>query len=128
MCSSDLNTGLPTGSIANIGNTIINNKMYGPDTPTAICWGFVITGVNTTFANNYINYSGTGVNPQWGASNTNNLTICNNTLVGGASMNLPANTYAYNNTVSGSLTVSSGSILYNSTANALYDRDRKSVV
>ena len=114
------NTGLPTGSIANIGNTIINNKMYGPDTPTAICWGFVITGVNTTFANNYINYSGTGVNPQWGASNTNNLTICNNTLVGGASMNLPANTYAYNNTVSGSLTVSSGSIIYNSTANALY--------
>ena len=35
-------------------------------------------------------------------------------------MNFLANTYAYNNTVSGSLTVSSGSIIYNSTANALY--------
>ena len=104
--------------LSNDYNKIINNKITGPSPTSAFCYGIGITGNNNLIAGNVINYAGAGiVNAVGGVPN--NITYCDNVLIGGASMTIAANSIAYNNTVSGALNVGSGSVAYNNTAKSI---------
>ena len=83
------NVDVPSGTIANSNNQILNNIIIGPETPAAICWGIVLSGANNYIANNVIYYSGTGITNQWGSgitgvgednNETSLVTTENNTL------------------------------------------------
>ena len=104
--------------LSNDYNKIINNKITGPSPAAAICYGIAINGNNNLIAGNVINYAGNGIVPAWGATPNNN-TYCDNVLIGGASMSVAASSIAYNNTVSGTLTIGPGSVAYNNTAKAI---------
>ena len=104
--------------LSNDYNKIINNKITGPSPAAAICYGIAINGNNNLIAGNVINYAGNGIVPAWGATSNNN-TYCDNVLIGGASMSVAASSIAYNNTVSGTLTIGPGSVAYNNTAKAI---------
>ena len=104
--------------LSNDYNKIINNKITGPSPAAAICYGIGINGNNNLIAGNVINYAGNGIVPAWGATPNNN-TYCDNVLIGGASMSVAASSIAYNNTVSGTLTIGSDSVAYNNTAKAI---------
>ena len=104
--------------LSNDYNKIINNKITGPSPAAAICYGIGINGNNNLIAGNVINYAGNGIVPAWGATPNNN-TYCDNVLIGGASMSVTASSIAYNNTVSGTLTIGSDSVAYNNTAKAI---------
>ena len=104
--------------LSNDYNKIINNKITGPSHAAAICYGIGINGNNNLIAGNVINYAGNGIVPAWGATPNNN-TYCDNVLIGGASMSVAASSIAYNNTVSGTLTIGSDSVAYNNTAKAI---------
>ena len=95
--------------LSNDYNKIINNKITGPSPAAGICYGIGINGNNNLIAGNVINYAGNGIVPAWGATPNNN-TYCDNVLIGGASMSVAASSIAYNNTVSGTLTIGSGSV------------------
>ena len=104
--------------LSNDYNKIINNKITGPSPAAGICYGIGINGNNNLIAGNVINYAGNGIVPAWGATPNNN-TYCDNVLIGGASMSVAASSIAYNNTVSGTLTIGSDSVAYNNTAKAI---------
>ena len=104
--------------LSNDYNKIINNKITGPSPAAGICYGIGINGNNNLIAGNVINYAGNGIVPAWGATPNNN-TYCDNVLIGGASMSVAASSIAYNNTVSGTLTIESDSVAYNNTAKAI---------
>ena len=104
--------------LSNDYNKIINNKITGPSPAAGICYGIGINGNNNLIAGNVINYAGNGIVPAWGAAPNNN-TYCDNVLIGGASMSVAASSIAYNNTVSGTLTIGSDSVAYNNTAKAI---------
>ena len=104
--------------LSNDYNKIINNKITGPSPAAGICYGIGINGNNNLIAGNVINYAGKGIVPAWGATPNNN-TYCDNVLIGGASMSVAASSIAYNNTVSGTLTIGSDSVAYNNTAKAI---------
>ena len=104
--------------LSNDYNKIINNKITGPSPAAAICYGIGINGNNNLIAGNVINYAGNGIVPAWGATPNNN-TYCDNVLIGGASMSVAASSIAYNNTVSGTLTIGSDSVAYNNTAKVI---------
>ena len=104
--------------LSNDYNKIINNKITGPSPAAEICYGIGINGNNNLIAGNVINYAGNGIVPAWGATPNNN-TYCDNVLIGGASMSVAASSIAYNNTVSGTLTIGSDSVAYNNTAKAI---------
>ena len=104
--------------LSNDYNKIINNKITGPSPAAGICYGIGINGNNNLIARNVINYAGNGIVPAWGATPNNN-TYCDNVLIGGASMSVAASSIAYNNTVSGTLTIGSDSVAYNNTAKAI---------
>lgn len=53
------NVDVPSGTIANSNNQILNNIIIGPETPAGICWGIVLSGANNYIANNIIYYKGT---------------------------------------------------------------------
>ena len=83
------NVDIPSGTIANCNNQILNNIIIGPETPAAICWGIVLSGANNNIANNRIYYVGSGIVNQWGSgitgegvddNETSLVTIENNTL------------------------------------------------
>jgi len=83
------NVDVPSGTIANCNNQILNNIIIGPETPAAICWGIVLSGANNNIANNRIYYKGNGIVNQWGSgitgegvdsNETSLVTIENNTL------------------------------------------------
>ena len=113
-----LNTFNDAGDLSNDYNKIINNKITGPSPAAGICYGIGINGNNNLIAGNVINYAGNGIVPAWGATPNNN-TYCDNVLIGGASMSVAASSIAYNNTVSGTLTIGSDSVAYNNTAKAI---------
>ena len=104
--------------LSNDYNKIINNKITGPSPAAGICYGIGINGNNNLIAGNVINYAGNGIVPAWGATPNNN-TYCDNVLIGGASMSVAASSIAYNNTVSGTLTIGSDSVAYNNTAKVI---------
>ena len=104
--------------LSNDYNKIINNKITGPSPAAGICYGIGITGNNNLIAGNVINYAGAGIVNAFGGV-PNNITYCDNVLIGGASMTVAANSVAYNNTVSGALNVGSGSVAYNNTAKSI---------
>ena len=104
--------------LSNDYNKIINNKITGPSPAAGICYGIGITGNNNLIAGNVINYAGAGIVNAFGGV-PNNITYCDNVLIGGASMTVAASSIAYNNTVSGTLTIGSGSVAYNNTAKAI---------
>ena len=104
--------------LSNDYNKIINNKITGPSPAAGICYGIGINGNNNLIAGNVINYAGNGIVSAWGATPNNN-TYCDNVLIGGASMSVAASSIAYNNTVSGTLTIGSDSVAYNNTAKAI---------
>ena len=104
--------------LSNDYNKIINNKITGPSPAAGICYGIGINGNNNLIAGNVINYAGNGIVPAWGTTPNNN-TYCDNVLIGGASMSVAASSIAYNNTVSGTLTIGSDSVAYNNTAKAI---------
>ena len=104
--------------LSNDYNKIINNTITGPSPAAGICYGIGINGNNNLIAGNVINYAGNGIVPAWGATPNNN-TYCDNVLIGGASMSVAASSIAYNNTVSGTLTIGSDSVAYNNTAKAI---------
>ena len=104
--------------LSNDYNKIINNKITGPSPAAGICYGIGITGNNNLIAGNVINYAGAGIVNAFGGV-PNNITYCDNVLIGGASMTVAANSIAYNNTVSGALNVGSGSVAYNNTAKSI---------
>ena len=104
--------------LSNDYNKIINNKITGPSPAAGICYGIGINGNNNLIAGNVINYAGNGIVPAWGATPNNN-TYCDNVLIGGASMSVAASSIAYNNTVSGTLTIGSDSVAFNNTAKAI---------
>ena len=104
--------------LSNDYNKIINNKITGPSPAAGICYGIGINGNNNLIAGNVINYAGNGIVPAWGATPNNN-TYCDNVLIGGASMSVAASSIAYNNAVSGTLTIGSDSVAYNNTAKAI---------
>ncbi|MDO5826252.1 MAG: Ig-like domain-containing protein, partial [Methanosphaera sp.] len=83
------NVDVPSGTIANSNNQILNNIIIGPETPAGICWGIVLSGANNYIANNIIYYKGTGITNQWGSgitgqgednNETSLVTTENNTL------------------------------------------------
>ena len=113
-----LNTFNDGCDLSNDYNKIINNKITGPSPAAGICYGIGINGNNNLIAGNVINYAGNGIVPAWGATPNNN-TYCDNVLIGGASMSVAASSIAYNNTVSGTLTIGSDSVAYNNTAKAI---------
>ena len=104
--------------LSNDYNKIINNKITGPSPAAAICYGIAINGNNNLIAGNVINYAGAGIVNAFGGV-PNNITYCDNVLIGGASMTVAANSVVYNNTVSGALNVGSGSVAYNNTAKSI---------
>ena len=104
--------------LSNDYNKIINNKITGPSPAAGICYGIGITGNNNLIAGNVINYAGAGIVNAFGGV-PNNITYCDNVLIGGASMTVAANSVVYNNTVSGALNVGSGSVAYNNTAKSI---------
>ena len=109
------NVVIPEGVTPNKHNNITNNRIYGPEKPAGICWGFVVAGSDNLFANNWIDYSGIGFNTQWGMGAVDANIYVNNTLIGGASATFPTNSIVYNNYITGTMNTGANSIAYNNT-------------
>ena len=109
------NVEIPEGVTPNAHNNITNNRIFGPEKASSICWGFVVAGSDNLFANNWINYSGVGFNIQWGMGAAEANIYVNNTLIGGASASFPGDSIVYNNYISGTMSTGANSVVYNNT-------------
>ncbi|WP_405267437.1 hypothetical protein [Methanobrevibacter sp.] len=113
------NVEIPSGVVANQYNKVINNRIYGPDTAAAICWGIVINGQNNLVENNTIYYKGTGIASASGGT-VYNVTYRGNKLYNGSSiggMGTYNNCTFEDNYVSGAATITADCNLYNNTIN-----------
>ena len=80
--------------------TVINNTLRGKDSSIAsICYAIAIEGENHVIENNFIDYAGTCISPQWGVGNQRNITFINNTINKGTSNIVFANSTVINNTI-----------------------------
>ena len=118
---------LPLDIVYNSHNKIINNRIRGPDTAAAICYGICISGYDNLVDNNTITYSGSGITFQWGSGvdgieqdtclfGSGENVVSNNKLYGGCGIS--AGDIIYNNYMEGTLSVN-GAKAYNNTANGL---------
>ncbi len=113
------NVDIPSGVVANQYNRIINNRIYGPDTAAAICWGIVINGQNNLVENNTIYYKGVGIASASGGT-VYNVTYRGNKLYNGSSiagMGTYKNCTFEDNYVSGAATITADCNLHNNTIN-----------
>ena len=87
-----------TASEMNGYNNFTNCKIYGPESPLAICYLYAEQGFgHNLFENNTAVYTGTGVTMgSYGIAKGNNIV--------GTSLTVGSNGEAYNNTITGSLT------------------------
>ncbi|WP_455646136.1 hypothetical protein [Methanosphaera sp.] len=128
------NVNIPDLRSTNDYNNITNNKIYGPKTQLAICYGICIVGSNNLIENNTIEYNkGQGIIAQYGSGTgsegdgtsqirTADNIIRNNVLLNGSSMSAPSLSIVYNNTVTGTTMISYGTTYYNNTLNNVETR------
>ncbi|OED30032.1 hypothetical protein [Methanosphaera sp. WGK6] len=128
------NVDIPDLRSTNDYNNITNNKIYGPSSPLAICYGICIVGSNNIIENNTIEYNrGQGIIAQYGSGTgtegdgtnqiiTQNNIIRNNVLLNGSSMSAPVKSIVYNNTVTGTTMINYGTTYYNNTLNTVETR------
>lgn len=103
----------------NIGNKILNNTLYGPETVASICYGICLTGTNNTVSGNKIYYGGCAIQPIWGADPPINAVVTDNEVFLGGSINTGA--YVANNIVhdGGSINLVEKAVAFNNTASKM---------
>lgn len=110
---------LAEGQQINIGNKILNNTLYGPETVAAICYGICLTGTNNTVSGNKIYYGGCAIQPIWGADPPINAIVTDNEVFLGGSINTGA--YVANNIVhdGGAINLVERAVAFNNTASKM---------
>ncbi len=114
-------------SIVNVNNLIENNILIGPDTPTSICYGMCLSGMNNTIRNNTINYTGMGVNNMDGLHDYDTNTIITNNTFNGCNFNVPQGSTVTNNIITGYLNPNEKSILENNTIKEVRLKDNTKI-
>ena len=114
------NVDFPQGVTPNCHNNITNNRMYGPSVSANICWMLVISGQDTLLLNNTMVYRGGGIKNQWVDTSWHGgdvvpigNTYIANRMYGGCGMTVSANSIAYDNVISGDVTLYSNVTFYN---------------
>ena len=110
---------VPGNVPVNSYNNITNNRIYGPSSSSPICRAICYMGKANLFENNYISYMGDGVVSSDNSQGNLECVFKNNTLDGGASMILSSGGVAYNNTISGKLTLKENSLAYENSIGSL---------
>ena len=121
------NVDVPDYNHSNEYNVISNNRIYGPNTALAICYGIGIAGSHNIIENNTIEYNkGQGIINQWGSGTSTegnvgipsiNNTYRNNVLLNGSSFTATTDSLVVNNTVSGTAKIVSECEAYNNKFN-----------
>ena len=123
------NVDVPDYNHSNEYNVISNNRIYGPNTALAICYGIGIAGSHNIIENNTIEYNkGQGIINQWGSGTSTegnvgipsiNNTYRNNVLLNGSSFTVTTDSLVVNNTVSGTAKIVSECEAYNNKFNLI---------
>lgn len=95
-------------------NTYKNNTFIAEIQSSAICWLLVICGSNDVIEGNNFKYSGNAIAEQYGNTATNN-TYKNNTVTGGGTIVISANSTAEGNITDGSMSVKASDKVINNT-------------